>query len=270
MTPQSNPQSSDELGSIFDTFTKSIIGLQGDDLHAYNDLEFYSRYVMQGSGLASNSPFLKTVYHALQYEHDDLLIMGPRGSAKSTSVTINYMTWRIGRNNLMRFMLAVASVEAQGIAFGRQLEQIMTQNERYIKIFGALKPSDPGKWTQTEKIVNRREPPGGMKDATVSIVGLNSNIPSKRAEEIILDDIVTQDNAYSDKERASTRRFVLQSLRPILVPGGRMIVVGSRWDERDLYAELAQQWGLKFPDASDIDINALIEERIGGATVLAS
>lgn len=268
MTPPA--AESGDLDSILNEFASQVVGLQGDDLAAFEDLEFYSRYVMDGSGLSSNSSFLKRVYNSLQYEDDDLLILGPRGSAKSTAVTVNYMSWSIGRNNLIRFMLAVASVEGQGVAFGRQIEQIMTANERYIRIFGELKPSDPSKWTQTEKIVNRVEPPGGMKDSTITIVGLNSSIPSKRADKIIIDDIVTQENAYSEKERASTRRLVLQSMRPILVPGGRMIVVGSLWDERDLYMELMELWRLTPPEPSDIDIDALIEQHVGGAHVVAA
>lgn len=251
------------LDSLLEQFASQLQGLKGDDLRAYEDLEFYSRYVIghQNPDYRENSRFLKRIYEALQYETSErhFLILGPRGSAKSSAVTITYVTWLIGRNPLIRVLLAFASMEAQGRAFARQLDQIITSNERYIRIFGRLKPDNPQKWDATEKIVVRPEPPGGLKDPTISIVGAGSHVPSRRADVIIGDDLVTQENAYSEALRRQLSAFVKQSLMPILVPGGRAIFVGSRWDPRDLYAELADDWGLKFPPPVPIDTRQLYE-----------
>jgi hypothetical protein len=148
-------------------------------------------------------------------------------------------------------------MDVQGLAFARQLDQIIAGNERYIKIFGKLKPEKPEKWDAKEKIVARDAPPGGLKDPTISVVGLGSAVPSKRADVIICDDLVTGENAYSPALRKSVSSFVKQSLMPILVPGGRTIVVGSRWDPRDLYAELASDWGLRFPRTVPVDTQKL-------------
>ena len=253
---------SDALDDLLAQLADGIQGLKGDELAAYEDLEYYSRYVI-GYGnpdYKSNSRFLKRVYHSLQHDEDtEHLILGPRGSAKSSAVTVTYVTWMIGRNPLIRFMLAFASMEMQGKAFARQLDQIIAGNERYIKIFGALKPEKPEKWDATEKIVVRQEPPSGLKDPTISVVGLGSAVPSRRADIVICDDLVTGENAYSPALRKTVSAFVKQSLMPILVPGGKTIVVGSRWDPRDLYSELADDWGLRFPRAVPIDTQALYE-----------
>lgn len=251
----------DPIAGMFDQLVEQLEGLKGNDKAAYDSLAFYSRHVMADlEGLPPNSRFLDNIYDQLQYdENRDWLIIGPRQSAKSTAVTVNYATWKIGRNPLIRFMMAFASIEMQGQAFARQLDQVITKNERYIKIFGMLKPEQPDKWTEREKIVVRREPPGGMKDPTVSIVGLGSNVPSRRADELICDDLVTADNAYSLKERATVKAFVLQTLFPIVVPRGRRIIVGSLWDPRDLYADLAKMWGLELPAGGDIDLSELRE-----------
>lgn len=240
---------------------EGVEGLKGDDLAAHEDLEFYSRYVI-GYGnpeYKSNSRFLRRIYHSLQENPDEenFLILGPRGSAKSSAVTVTYTTWMIGRNPLVRFLLAFASMDAQGKAFARQLDQIITNNPRYLKIFGVLKPEKPDKWDATEKIVVRDEPPSGMKDPTISVVGLGSAVPSKRADVLICDDLVTGENAYSPALRKSVSSFVKQSLMPILVPGGKTIVVGSMWDPRDLYSELASDWGLHFPKSVPIDTQEL-------------
>lgn len=249
---------------------EGVEGLKGDERAAYEDLEFYSRWCI-GYGnreYRSNSRFLKRIYRELQENEDEenFLILGPRGSAKSSAVTVTYTTWSIGRNPLMRFLLAFASMEAQGKAFARQLDQIITNNERYIKIFGKLKPENPDKWDAVEKIVVRDEPPSGLKDPTIAVVGLGSAVPSKRCDVLICDDLVTGENAYSPALRKSVSTFVKQSLMPILVPGGKTIVIGSMWDPRDLYSELAIDWGLKFPKSVPID-TAKLYKLSGGDNV---
>lgn len=254
--------SSDDLfGGLFNSLADQVEGLKGDDRSAYDSLEYYSRYVMADQeGLPPNSKFLSRIYNSLQYDNENVwLILGPRQSAKSTAISVTYTTWKIGRNPLIRFLMCFASLDVQGKPFGRQIDQILTRNQRYMRIFGDLKPPVPEKWTETEKIVIRNEPPGGMKDATISIIGLGSNAPSKRADELICDDLVTAENAYSAKERETVKSFVLQTLFPILIPGGRRIIVGSRWDPRDLYTELANMWNLELPAPGDIDIGELRE-----------
>lgn len=246
----------DPLANLFSGISDKIGGLKGDNRAAYDDLEYYSRYVIGYNDMyyAGNSPFLKKIYNELQYTNDDLLILGPRGSAKSQSVSITYTTWMIGHNPLVRFVLAFASLESQGLAFGRQIKQIISQNERYIEIFGQLKPPVPEKWTDNEIIVRRNAPGGGLKDPTVGIVGAGSAVPSKRADVIVCDDLITMQNAYSETLRAQTRRFVLQTLFPILTPRGRRIVVGSRWDPRDLYYDISKTWGLDIPEVPPLNL----------------
>jgi hypothetical protein len=247
---------------VLQDFQAQLEGLRGDALHAYEDLEFFSRYVMSHDdpSYESNSRFIQRIYEELQHGTDrHLMILGPRNSAKSTAVTVTYTAWMIGRNPLIRILLAFASADQQGKAFNRQLDHIMAENPRYLEIFGALKPDDPDKWTAQEKIVKRNEPPGGMKDPTLSVVGLGTNIPSRRADIIICDDLVTQANAFSQIERDKVQTFVLLSLFPISAPGGKRIILGSRWDPDDLYGRMAKQWDLTFPEDTDVNIAEILQ-----------
>jgi len=250
------------LSLFISELSQTITGLKGNDLAAYNDLEFYSRYVIgyDNPEYRANSSFLKNAYEHLEYTDDDLLILGPRGSAKSSAVSITYTTWKIGRNPLVRFILAFASMEMQGLAFGRQITHILTENERYQRIFGQLKPAGRGeKWSDNEFIVSRPTPASGLKDPTVGIVGLGTAVPSKRADEVICDDLVTADNAYSPIMRQKVISFVYQTLFPIVVPSGRRIILGSRWDPRDLYSHTAAMWRLDIPGPIPIDSGKLTE-----------
>lgn len=281
MSSMTTPNITDIFGDIADRFE----GLKGDEKAAFDDLEFYSRYVI-GAGdpsFRANSQFIKNIYTALQdavpvsgladdeeYEEyydpvdpqqlntvndNNVLILGPRDSGKSTAVSIVYHSWIIGKFPLVRIILATASEDKQGLAFSRQLRSIIERNERYHKIFGNLVPArGTVKWSDREWIVSRHEPPGGLKDPTFTVVGLGSNVPSKRADILTVDDIVTQANAYSDVLRQQVERFVLQTLFPIGVPGSIKLIVGARWDERDFYHTIANRWNLKLPDPLPIDL----------------
>lgn len=251
----------DPVEMAFQTFGQAVAGLSGDALRARNELEFYAEWCIgfNNPEYAALSPFLRRVYSWYQYTHEDLLILGPRNSAKSTSISVIATTWTIGNNPLIRILMAVSSMEQQGLAFSRQIEAILTGNERYIQLFNELKPARPVKWTEAERIVERQEPPSGMKDPTFAVVGVDTAVPSKRADQVHVDDIVTALNAYTDAMRRKVVRFVYQTLFPILVPGGRRIMIGSRWDPRDLYSFTAAQWGLIFPTGAQIDFTLLRE-----------
>ena len=247
------------LDRIFEQIADQIEGLKGDDRAAFDDFEFYTRYVM-GYGnpdFAENSRVIKQICYTLQYEpqYQDVLIICPRGSAKSKTVTTNWTTWCIGRNPLVRFLLTVSKQDL-GEAFGREFDQVLKFNERYRRIFGDLVPplAEQEKWTTTDKIVRRPTPPGGMKDPTLGIVSVGSNVPSRRSDQMILDDIVTEQNAYTKEQRAKLEDFVFRTLFPILVPGGRRIVVGTRWDPRDFYAKYAERIGVDFPAVPSINL----------------
>lgn len=240
----------DPISGLLSRLSEKISGLKGDDAAARDNLEYYARYVIQQDSpeFAEDSGFLKRFYTALQYTDDDLLVLGPRFSAKSTAGTVTYVSWQIGKNPLLRFMISVATQEKQGRPFIRQLKQIIENNERYIEMFGQLKPDKPDKWDADEFIIKRTEPPGGLKDPTVATCGVGTAVPGKRADVIICDDIVTQESSRSQTVRDATYQFVMMTLWPILVPNGRKIVIGSRWHSLDLYGKLAEMWGLTIPE----------------------
>jgi hypothetical protein len=258
----SQPISGNPVQDMLDKWAENVAGLQGDALAAYENLEFYSEWCMgyENPEYVGNSRFIRRIYQELQYSTEqNFLILGPRNSAKSTAITITYVSWKLGRNPLLRFLLSFAAKETQGYAFSRQLGQIIEDNQRFIEIFGRLKPERPEKWTDEEKIIKRPTPPGGLKDASITVVGFGSSVPSKRSDETICDDLVTQENAYSERIQNQLEAFVVQTLFPISIPGGRRIIVGSRWDANDLYNRMAVRWGLDLPKPIEDDISSLRE-----------
>ena len=251
----------DQFGAIMTAAAETARGLTGDDYRAYNDLAFFSDYVMgyDNTLWVAPSPLLLNIYDHLQNSNNNMLILGPRYSAKSQG-WVNYVLWTLGRNPLHRFMLVFAAKEMQGFPFSEQIANVIAHNERYRRIFGDLMPEGNTRWTFESRTIRRKEPPGGLKDPSISIVGFGSAVPSRRADTVIVDDIVTQKNAYSPTIQDQIERFVFQSLTPI-IGDGRLIVVGSQWSPIDLYSRLIKKWGMKVPEIDyTLDLDYIVDE----------
>ena len=255
---------SNEWDDLFGDFADRITGASSDIRRAYNELSFFASHVMgyENPDYKEPSPFIESIYERLQFSEDkELLILGPRNSAKSQAATVNYTLWALGRNPLLRFLIVFAAKDSQGRQFSEQLASVIEKNERYHQVFGELKPgSKDGAWSWDRRTVKRDEPPGGLKGASITLGGLGANLPSMRADIIIVDDLVTGENAYSFAQQNSIENFVFSTLLPILEPEGRLIVVGSRWDNNDLYARLINKWRLEVPEQDPrISLDAILE-----------
>lgn len=73
-----------------------------------------------------------------------------------------------------------------------------------------------------------------LKDPTIAAVGLFGSIISRRADIIIVDDLVNQENAETKEQRQKIKDWFDHTLLPVLEPGGRLICTGNIWDEDDI------------------------------------
>lgn len=173
-----------------------------------------------------------------------IMLMAPRSHAKSTCFTVNYPLWRIGNDPNVRILIVSAAL-SQSTSFLREIKSTMEKSTNYRKVFGDLFPADmmnAEKWTNTEIIVRRS---ATHKDPTVAVVGAGGAILSKRADLIICDDILSEENSRTVEQREKIREWFFTTLMPVLEPDGRIIVVGTAWNLEDLYHELMKAPGYK-------------------------
>jgi len=169
---------------------------------------------------------------------EELLCLAPRGHAKSTCTSVNFPLWLIGNNHNIRILIASNTV-TQANLFLREITSNIEMNDKYKEVFGELKPPGrPKKWTDVEIIVDRDQK---LKDATVATVGAGSAIIGRRADVIICDDIVDEDNAKTEHQRESLSTWFYKVLLPVLDPGGKLVVIGTRWHYKDLYSDLLKK-----------------------------
>lgn len=165
------------------------------------------------------------------------VVLAPRFHAKSVCFSINYPLWEIYRNPTIRIIIVSAN-EDIAIGFNRAIMNNLENNHALIEGLGSLVPqfSDKRKWGEKALIVQRDSM---EKDPTVVAIGVGGKLISRRADIIIVDDLIDIDTARTRRARERTREWFENVLLPILEPKtGRLIVAGTSWYRDDIYDTL--------------------------------
>lgn len=179
----------------------------------------------------------KVVFNKKGVENKKVVILSPRGSAKSQCISKNYVTRKIYQNPDIR-ILEVGKSESIVRKFLRTIRKNLETNERLRSIMGSLVPKSPTKWTNKEIIVDRES---SRSDATVSVSGVFGSIVSKRSDLVILDDILDEDNSRTNKQKERIRFWYNNVLDPVMTPDAQLVVVGTAWFMGDLYDEFLNE-----------------------------
>ena len=174
---------------------------------------------------------------------DRVLINVPPEHAKSTTITTNYVTYRIVTNPNIRVIIVS---KTQGMA-RKFLGAIKTRlsHPAYMKMQTAFGPNggyqkDATQWA-ADMIYLGTGRDSGEKDPTVQALGIGSQIYGARADLIIVDDAVMGTNAHEwEKQMEWLQKEVITRLGR----HGKLIIVGTRVAPIDLYKMLRDpgQW----------------------------
>jgi hypothetical protein len=176
-------------------------------------------------------------------EPDRVLINVPPEHAKSTTITTNYVTYKIVTDPNTRVIIVS---KTQGMA-RKFLGAIKTRlsHPAYMKLQTAFGPNggykaDATQWS-ADMIYLGTGRDSGEKDPTVQALGLGSQIYGARADLIIVDDAVMGANAHEwEKQMEWLQKEVITRLGR----HGKLIIVGTRVAPIDLYKMLRDpgQW----------------------------
>lgn len=170
-------------------------------------------------------------------ESDLLLFNVPPEHAKTTTLTMNYVTWRIVCDPQTR-VLVVSKSHKMAKKFLHGIKTRLTHpsyrrlQEEFGPAEGFEKTADS--WTADE-IYLASEQSDGEKDPTVQALGIGGHIYGARADLIVLDDTVTLENAHRYEEQID---WITQEVISRIVKGGHLLVIGTRVAAKDLYSEL--------------------------------
>lgn len=103
------------------------------------------------------------------------------------------------------------------------------------KLFGKFETET---WSQDELIIRQRRKQ--LVAPTVMAAGVGKTLTSQHFDLIIADDIVVPDNCQTKEQREKIYEFYL-SLFDLLEPDGRIVVIGTRYHQDDLYARILEE-----------------------------
>jgi hypothetical protein len=174
------------------------------------------------------------------YEPGDpsfLLLNTPPEHSKSQCISINYVTYRIVTDPNVR-VIVVSKTKNMAQQFMYSVKQRLT-SPRYSELQMAYAP--PGGWKDdaqvwaADQVYLGSERDSGEKDPTLQAIGLGGQIYGARSDLIVVDDAVVLSNA---NEYEKQLRWLQQEVLTRIGPTGRLLVVGTRVDNVDLYREL--------------------------------
>ena len=170
---------------------------------------------------------------------DRISILAPRGHAKSTWLSVIYPIWKVTTNRDIKIII-VSDTGDQAEMFLRAIKDELEANERLIEDFGPFyqkpKTGSPNVWKAGDITVMR---PSRAKEPTIVCGGSGKRIVGRRADLIIVDDPLNDENTESEKQRRKTLRWFRKTLTPILNPEtGKIVVIGTRKHPEDLHMEL--------------------------------
>jgi hypothetical protein len=165
----------------------------------------------------------------------NISILSPRGAAKST--VISYLVaWIIGHNPAIPIIYLSYKTDI-ALSRSRIIKRIL-QTPKYQEVFPHIRPNkkkfNDGEWEIDKQFagVSNLE-----QDYTLYAVGIDGGIVSKRSWLIVVDDpIKSRESIESGDIREKISNNWRDAAKPTLVPGGRMLAIGTRFRADDLHA----------------------------------
>lgn len=176
-----------------------------------------------------------------------LLFLAPRSHAKTTVFAETVPLWRLGKNpnELGQIISSVDTVAKRRV---KRVADCIVNSRRYQSLFGNLYPGTDRRYTwspsgeaievRCDRVASWDSEGGVERDPSLSAYGILTSVEGGRAHFQVYDDIVNTKNARSEAVRLQVREKFFMSFQPMLLPGGMMVVLGTRYHYEDLYSEL--------------------------------
>ena len=181
-----------------------------------------------------------------------VIVNMPPRHTKSEFASYHFPAWLVGRNPKLMIIQTTHTGEL-AMNFGRKMRNLIDSAE-YRRIFPeaalAADSKSAGRWTTTQ---------GGEYFAA----GVGGAITGRGADLLIIDDPHSEQDALSDAAMENAYEWYTSGPRQRLQPGGSIVIVMTRWSERDLTAKVlkqqahdpkADQWEvIEFPAIMEMD-----------------
>jgi predicted phage terminase large subunit-like protein len=166
------------------------------------------------------------------------LILEPRGSFKSSVVTIGYALWRVLREPNLRVLIDSEEF-GKSKAFLREIRDHIVHNDEFRRLYGKL---DSKKYTDIwqEHQFNVSTRTKRTKEPNFSCAGIDVTKVGMHYDLIIGDDLVSDKNITTPEQMEKTVKHY-KLLLSLLDPGCELVFIGTRWHFGDLYGYILDE-----------------------------
>jgi hypothetical protein len=203
-----------------------------------DDFYYFTKYILGYDRLVYRHHFplchfLTKKVEKKQGVHTIRLILMPRGTYKSTIAAKALPLWLLLQDPNKTFLVTGEKLEKTKEIIKEQKGHI-EDNAKFKFFYGdwSCAKKFGRKWTDDKIDVKPRTKISGT--ASVQMSSWESSETGKHVDCIVCDDLVGQSNVTS-KELLDKVIAYWGELGRVLNPDGEMIVIGTRWDHRDLY-----------------------------------
>ena len=185
-------------------------------------------------------------------EINRLIVNMPPRHTKSEFASYLLPSWMVGRNPKLKIIQTTHNAEL-AVRFGRKAKNLIDSDD-YQKIFKTTLQEDSkaaGRWETSQ---------GGEYFAA----GVGGAITGRGADLLIIDDPHSEQDAMSKTSLDSAYEWYTSGPRQRLQPGGKIVLVMTRWSTRDLTGKLiANQKEPKSDQWHVVEFPALMEHGPG-------
>jgi predicted phage terminase large subunit-like protein len=172
------------------------------------------------------------------------LILMPRGSFKSSVVTVGYSIQQLIQDPKKTILIS-GETQANAIKFVGEMKNHLEVNPKFRGLYGDW-VNRGNTWKANEFVIKPRQGLFGGKEASVTAGSLEKGTQvGMHYDTIILDDVVSRNNINSEDQISKTIEHY-KLLLSILNPDGMIIVVGTMWGHGTLYSWLMDPEGPEY------------------------
>lgn len=180
------------------------------------------------------------------------LLLLPRDHMKS-ALAAYYVAWRVTNNPSIR-ILYISSTSNLAIKQLKFIKDILTC-ANYRLHWPEMVNKEEAKreqWTNREIAVDHpQRSEDSIREPTIFTAGLTTNIVGLHCDLAIMDDVVTQKNAYTEEGREGVRDQY-GYLSSVEGTGAKELVVGTRYHPQDLYSSLMNKTIEEYNDEGEL------------------
>ena len=205
-------------------------------LRGLRDLHFFNRHILGYEDMTDEEGFHGELCRLVENpKRKRILCLEPRGSLKSSLITIGYVTQQIAANPNIRVLIASEEFNT-AMKFLSEIKGHLENNEEFIKLYGNLKGKS--KWSEKEITVATRTK--WRKEPTVTCAGIDVTKVGLHYDLIIIDDPHSSKN-ITTREQIEKVKTWYRLVLSLLDPGCKIIVIGTRWHYDDLFGWIIEK-----------------------------